>query len=111
MLFTYVQYNSPYITPQNTNKRFPIYVIGLEKEVLKKGQGKITLTAIDPFVKTFVAQETITKSNNLYQHQEFDINISQIITIKFTYTFNKGQKVKKLERQNSTESDGGKSLF
>ena len=37
MAFTYVQYNSPYITTQNINKRFPVFVFGVEKEVLKKG--------------------------------------------------------------------------
>jgi hypothetical protein len=67
--------------------------------------------AIDPFVKTYTAQETITESKNFYQHQKFDIQISNLFTVKFTYTFNKGQKVKKLERQNAVESDGGKSLF
>ena len=111
MMFTYVQYNSPYITPQNTNKRFPIYVIGLEKELFKKSQGKITIMTIDPFAKNFIAQESITESNNLYQHQKMTIDITNLISIKFTYTFNKGQTIKKLDRQKSIESDGTKSVF
>ena len=65
---------------------------------------------IDPFL-TYTAQETITESNNLYQHQKLNINRANFFTIKFTYTFNKGQKIKKLERQNAIEIDGAKSVF
>lgn len=108
-LFLFTQYNSPYISTQNTNKREPLYVIGVEKELKKSF--KFSLTAINPFMKNFTISNTVTESDNFWQENNMDVYVQGLVTFRVTYSFNYGSKVKKLDRQKEVENDGSRSIF
>lgn len=108
-LFVFTQYNSPYIGTQTLNKREMLYVFGAEKEVGKNF--KFALQAINPFMKDFTISNTVTESENFWQENNMDVYIKNLITVRVTYTFNYGNKIKKLDRQKDVETDGNKSIF
>jgi outer membrane receptor protein involved in Fe transport len=108
-LFLFTQYNSPYISTQNTNTREPLYVIGVEKELKKSF--KFSLTAINPFMKNFTISNTVTESDNFWQENNMDVYVQGLVTFRVTYSFNYGSKVKKLDRQKEVENDGSRSIF
>jgi len=108
-IFTFMQYSSPYISTQNTHKRYPIYVLGAEKQFNKKL--KLTVHIINPFMKEFVAFQTITESEDFWQDTALKINIAHVYTIKLSYNFSNGGKINKLERSKELENDGKNSMF
>ncbi len=108
-LFLFTQYNSPYISTQTTNKRNPLYVIGVEKELKKNF--KFSLTAVNPFAETFTISNTVTESENFWQENNMDVYVKGLVTVRVTYTFNYGSKINKLDRQKEVETDGNKSIF
>lgn len=108
-IFVYTQMNSPYISTQNTNKREPMYVLGIEKQV--KTSFKFTLTTINPFNRYFNISNTVTESENFWQESITRLYIQNLIMLRVGYTFNYGNKIKKLERQKEVENEGNKSMF
>jgi hypothetical protein len=108
-LFVYTQFNSPYISTQNTNKRGALYVLGVEKEMNKNF--KLSLTAINPFMTNFTVSNTVTESENFWQENNTDVYVKNLITVRITYNFNTGHKINKLERQKELENDGNRSVF
>lgn len=108
-IFVYTQVNSPYISAQNTSKREPMYVFGIEKQVKKAF--KFTLTTINPFSKYFNINNTVTESEGLWQESITKVYIKNLFMIRASYTFNYGNKIKKLERQKEVENEGNKSMF
>lgn len=111
LFFTYFQYNSPYISSQKTTKRDPIYVFGLERNLFKNNKGKVSLTVINPFMKRFSVDNSITESVGYFQEQDIQVDVQPLMTVKFSYSFNKGQELKKIDRKREAESDGKNSLF
>lgn len=108
-LFIFTQYNSPYISTQNLNKRGGLYVVGVEKQ-LKKNL-KFALTAINPFMKDFTVSNTVTESEDFWQETNMDVYVQGLVTLRVSYSFSYGNKVKKLDRQKDVENDGNRSVF
>lgn len=108
-IFVYTQVNSPYISSQNTNKREPMYVLGIEKQV--KNSFKFTLTTINPGRKYFNISNTVTESENFWQENITKLYIQNLVMLRVGYTFNYGSKIKKLERTKEVENEGNKSVF
>lgn len=108
-VFVFTQYNSPYISAQNLNKRDPLYVIGFEKEINKNF--KASFTALNPFMRKFVVSNSITESENFWQENKIDVLLRNLMTVRITYTFKYGSKINKLERQKEVETDGKNSIF
>lgn len=111
LFFTYLQYNSPYISAQRVIKRDAIYVFGLERNMFKNNNGKISLTVINPFMKKFSVENSVTETNNLRQEQDITVDVQPLVTVKFSYSFNKGKEIKKMDRKREIESDSKESLF
>lgn len=109
VLFVYTQYNSPYISTQNMNKRGGLYVIGVEKEVKKSL--KLSLSAINPFMENFTVSNTVAESENFWQETNMDVYVKNLVTLRVTYTFKYGNKINKLDRQKEVENDGNRSVF
>lgn len=107
--FMFTQYNSPFISTQNLNKRGMLFACGLEKELKKNF--KFSLFTINPFMKDFTISNTVTESENFRQENDMVVYIQNLITFRVTYTFKSGTKINKLERQKEVENDGNRSIF
>ncbi len=108
-LWSYATYNSPVRRLQSTNYRNALYLVGLEKSILKE-KGKLGITWAEPFHSKFRFQRTVTENPNLYQDDDNYVNIKTLLILKFTYRFNFGKEVKKLELQRNLERDGRNGL-
>lgn len=109
-VISYIQYSSPYITAQNTNYRSALYLFAVEKGVLKTG--KIGLYAYAPFLGDFTVERTEKETNDYYEESDFVVHdLTYIFNFKFSYRFNYGQKVKKLNRNKQVEEAGSNSMF
>jgi outer membrane receptor protein involved in Fe transport len=104
-LWCYATYASPVTSMQSTHYRDALYLIGLEKSIWKD-KGKIGINWYEPFKSDFRFSRNVTKSPGLIQDDDNFVKLRTLISLKFTYRFNKGKEVKKLERQKSLESDG-----
>lgn len=108
-IFVHTQVSSPFISAQNTNKRQPMYVVGIEKQI--KTNLKFTILAINPFSKYYKVNNVVIESENLWQESITKVNIQNMVSLRASYTFSHGTKIKKLERQKEAENEGNKSLF
>ena len=108
-LWSYAVYNSPVKRLQTTNYRDALYLIGLEKSIMKE-KGKIGITWGEPFKEQFRFQRTVTENGDLYQDDDNYVKIRTLFILKFTYRFNSGKEVKKLDIQRNLERDGKNGL-
>jgi hypothetical protein len=104
-LWYYATYASPVTSMQSTRYRDALYLVGLEKSIWKD-KGKIGINWYEPFKSQFRFSRTVSKGPGIYQDDDNYVKLRTLISLKFTYRFNKGKEVKKLERQKSLESDG-----
>jgi outer membrane receptor protein involved in Fe transport len=103
-LWTYATYNSPTVSLQNTNYRDCLYVFGVEKTIMKD-KGKIGINWYEPFKTKFRFNRNVTENQFIYQDDDNFVRLSTLVSVKFTYHFNRGKEVKKLDRQKNSESD------
>ena len=104
------QYNSPTYDLQNRRYSDCLYFVYFDKS-FKNGM-KIGLSTAIPFVKKFTSFGMETKGHNFYSNTQFDINISTLpIGLHFHYKFNKGKKVKTINRDKSTDENITKKGF
>lgn len=90
-------YNSPTSSLQNHRYSDLLYFLSVEK-TFKKNLNIGISTAI-PFVRKFTYSGITTQGENLYSHTEGNIHISSLpITLHVRYQFNKGKKVKPMDR-------------
>ncbi len=108
-LWSYATYNSPVTRLQSTNYRDALYAVGLDKLILKE-KGSLGIYWIEPFHSKFRFQRTVTENPNLYQDDDNYVNIKTLLYLKFTYRFDIGKEVKKLELQRNLEHDGRNGL-
>ena len=104
-LWCYATYASPVTSMQSTRYRDALYLFGLEKSIWKD-KGKIGINWYEPFKSNFRFNRVVSKSQGFYQDDDNFVKLRTLVSLKFTYRFNKGKEVKKLERQKSLESDG-----
>lgn len=111
MLIFYGRYASPNIDPQVTNSRDPVYIVALQKDLFKQ-KGQIGVYSYLPFWKEFVAHKSEHQGSDFTESSSVNIPVRSLITFKFSYRFNYGKKIKKIERDSDTEEDnGGGGLF
>ncbi len=108
-IIMYMNYRSPFIEPQMERQRSLLYIFAVEKAVLKNG--KVGVYSYIPFTKEFTANKKITTGKNFYQESALLINPWPMFTVRFSYTFKSGKKIKKLEREKELENDGKNSMF
>lgn len=91
------QYNSPEIDIQGMSFSDALYFISLEKNFKEKF--KIGIMSALPFSKSFTYQGSEIKGENFYSHSEGNVKLSAFpVWLKFTYQFNSGKKVNKIDR-------------
>ncbi|MBN1184435.1 MAG: TonB-dependent receptor [Bacteroidales bacterium] len=110
MLIFYGYYASPNIDPQRTNSRSPVYILAVQKSFMKQAAQVSAFTYL-PFTKEFTAEKTVYEGRDFTQTSEFTIPPRTLFTIRLSYKFNYGNKVKKIERDKNTDEDNGGGLF
>jgi hypothetical protein len=91
------QYSSPEIDIQSLSFSDALYFISLEKTFSQKF--KVGITSAIPFSKSFTYQGTEIKGPDFYSHSEGDLRLSAVpVWLKFTYQFNSGKAVHKINR-------------
>ena len=104
------RYNSPNIDPQVTFSRSPVYIVALQKDLLKKS-ARISLFAYLPFLKEFIANKQEYTGSDFTQTTSFTILPESLCTVRLSYKFNRGKKVNKVNREKETEEEGQGGLF
>ncbi len=89
------QYNSPLINIQSTSFSDALYFVSLEKTFRQRF--KVGITSGIPFAKTFTYQGEEIRGTDFYSHSVGNIRMSAIpVWLKFTYQFNSGKGVNKI---------------
>jgi outer membrane receptor protein involved in Fe transport len=100
--FVFLSYNGVNMNAQSKTYSIPLYGLGIQKQIKDHSFGIFYLLPFSKIVK-FSRTETTTpvyKSTNIT-----GIDISNFIQFSYTYKFNKGKNVKKLDRKVEVESD------
>lgn len=104
-----MNYHSPQISYQRTTSRDLLFIVGLKKSLFKNG--KLMIFYLPPYTKEFTFNKTVTESSDLNDEWKGVIKADYLFNIQFTYRFNSGKKVKKLNRSTDYDSDDGNSIF
>ena len=105
VLWTYATYTSPSAALQTTNYRDALYIIALEKNILKD-KAKIGINYYEPFYHKFRFNRTVSQGTTFRQDDDNHVDLGVLVSLKFTYRFSYGKEVKKLDRQKNLENDG-----
>jgi hypothetical protein len=106
--FTMFNYNSPNIGYQREYRRGLLFIVGVEKPLWKKA--KIS-AFYNPFIKDFMYSQVSTVYGNTTEDWEGNLDIRNVFAIEFTYTFNYGKKIHKINRSTEYDKDGGGGMF
>jgi hypothetical protein len=100
--FVFLSYNGVSVNAQSKTYSMPIYGIGVQKQLKDHSFGVFYLL---PFSKNVELSrtETVTPAYNSSNTIGFDV--SNYIQFMYSYKFNKGRNVKKLDRKIDIESD------
>ena len=90
---------------QSKTYNMPLYGFGAQKEA---GDHNLGLFWLLPFSKDIEFIKTITETEFLYNRNIIGFDISWFIQFNYSYKFNKGKSVKKLNRKIEIESDSKK---
>jgi hypothetical protein len=94
------------VNAQSKTYNMPMYGFGAQKEAGNHNFGFFWLL---PFSKDVEFSKTITETPYLYNRNIIGFDISYFIQFSYSYKFNKGKSVKKLNRKPEIESDSKKT--
>ncbi len=100
--FIYVNYNGVNINAQSKTYSMPIYGLGTQYQLKNHTFGVFWLL---PFRKEVNFQRTETETPAYTSTGTTGLDIANFIQFSYTYKFNKGKNVKKLDRKVQVESD------
>jgi outer membrane receptor protein involved in Fe transport len=104
-LNTGIRYGSPKLTYQTQNYRDLLAFVGFEKKLSENS----TLSAFYiPPMGEFTYAKRIRKNSQLHNTWAGKIEANHAFSISYTYRFNKGRKVKKIDRNVQYDKDGFK---
>lgn len=103
--FFFLNYNGISVNAQSKTYNLPLYGAGAQKEA---GDHNFGLFWLLPFSKDIEFIKTITETPFLYNRNIIGFDISCYIQFNYSYKFNKGRSVKKLNRKIEIESDSKK---
>jgi ferric enterobactin receptor len=104
--FLFISYNGVSVNAQSKTYNMPMYGFGAQKEAGNHNFGFFWLL---PFSKDVEFSKTITETPYLYNRNIIGFDISYFIQFSYSYKFNKGKSVKKLNRKPEIESDSKKT--
>lgn len=100
--FLFFSYNGVSVNSQSKTYNMPFYGFGAQKEAGNHSFGFFYLL---PFSKNIEFSKTITQTPYLYTDSRVGFDVSGFIQFMYTYKFNKGKSVKKVNRKVEIESD------
>jgi hypothetical protein len=104
-LFMFAYYGSPNISYQREFSRDLLYLFGAEK----KFNDKFSMDVFyNPFIKDFKYSKVITTTPGYRESWEGHVDAGQLFCFSFTYSFNKGTKINKIDRSVEYERSQGK---
>jgi hypothetical protein len=105
-VFCFANYGSPSISYQREFSRDLLFLIGANKQFGKKAKIEVYY---NPFIRNFTYAKVITQSQGYREEWEGNVEVSNLFAIEFTYNFNYGGKVNKIDRNVDHErgSSGG----
>jgi hypothetical protein len=101
-LFIFASFNGVNRNAQSRTYSIPFYGIGGQKQIKDHSIGVFWLL---PFSRNINFQKTITETPAFYSQSITGFNVSNYIQFTYSYKFNKGKNVKKLDRKIEVESD------
>jgi outer membrane receptor protein involved in Fe transport len=100
--FVYLSYNGVTMNAQSKTYSMPLYGIGGQKQIKDHS---ISIFWLLPFSKNIEYQRTTTETPAFNSKNIVGFNVSGFVQIGYSYKFNKGKNVKKLDRKIDVESD------
>ncbi len=100
--FLYLSYNGVSINSQSRTYSIPLYGLGAQRQIKDHTIGIFWLL---PFSKNVKFSRTETETTAYTSSDITGIDISNFIQFSYSYKFNKGKNVKKLDRKVEVESD------
>jgi outer membrane receptor protein involved in Fe transport len=100
--FVFLSYNGVNVDAQTKTYSIPFYGLGAQKQIKDHSIGIFWLL---PFSKEIKFQRTETETPAYHVSNTIGFDVSYYIQIMYSYKFNKGKNVKKLDRKIEVESD------
>jgi outer membrane receptor protein involved in Fe transport len=100
--FLFLSYNGVSINAQSRTYSIPLYGIGAQRQIKDHTIGIFWLL---PFSKDIRFSRTETETTAYTSSDITGIDIANFIQFSYSYKFNKGKNVKKLDRKTEVESD------
>jgi hypothetical protein len=101
-LFVFMSYNGVNRSAQSKTYSIPFYGIGGQKQM---GDHSIGIFWLLPFSREINFQKTVTDTPAYTSTNIVGFNVANFIQFSYSYKFNKGKNVKKLDRKIEVESD------
>jgi outer membrane receptor protein involved in Fe transport len=100
--FLFLQYNGVNMNAQSKTYTIPLYGLGLQKQIKDHSFGIFYLLPFSGYIK-YQRTETTTPAYNATNSTSIDFG--NFIQFSYSYKFNKGRNVKKLDHKTEVESD------
>jgi outer membrane receptor protein involved in Fe transport len=100
--YFYLNYNGVSMNAQSKTYSLPLYGIGGQKQIKDHTIGVFWLL---PFSKEITYQKTLTTTPAYNSRDIIGFNVAGFVQISYSYKFNKGRNVKKIDHKVEMESD------
>jgi hypothetical protein len=100
--YVFLSYNGVNMNAQSKTYSIPFYGLGVQQQIKDHSLGVFFLLPFSTDI-TFSRTETTTPAYN--SRNTLGFNVSNFIQFSYSYKFNKGKNVKKLDRKIDVESD------
>jgi outer membrane receptor protein involved in Fe transport len=100
--FIFLSYNGVNMNAQSKTYSIPFWGLGAQKQIKDHSIGLFYLL---PFSKNIKFSKTVTETPAFNSTNTIGFDVSKYIQFMYSYKFNKGKSVKKLDRKIDVESD------
>jgi outer membrane receptor protein involved in Fe transport len=100
--FVFMSFNGVNMNAQSKTYSIPFYGLGVQKQIKDHSIGVFWLL---PFSREINFQKTLTETPAFNSRNIIGFDVSNFIQFSYSYKFNKGKNVKKLDRKIEVESD------
>ena len=101
-VFTFMSFNGVNRNAQSKTYSIPFYGLGMQQQIKDHSFGIFYLL---PFSRNINFQKTLTQTPAYDSRNVIGFDVSNFIQFSYSYKFNKGKNVKKLDRKIEVESD------
>ena len=101
-VFAFLSYNGVTVNAQSTTYNLPFYGPGVQTQLKNHTLGVVWVLPMSTHVKL---SRTETETNNFTSSNIIGFDATTYIQFMYSYKFNKGKNVKKLDRKVEVESD------